>query len=115
MIKTRVSGKDLDLRVSIMPTGHGQAMVMRILNRDNIKVGIRNLGFSEENYRRFQQIIRRPNGICIVTGPTGSGKTTTLYSALRRTEPPDRKIIRRRSRRILSSGSTKPRSTTASA
>lgn len=92
-IKTRVSGKDLDLRVSIIPTGHGQAMVMRILNRDNIKVGIRNLGFSEENYRRFQQIIRRPNGIFLVTGPTGSGKTTTLYSALGELNRPDRKII----------------------
>ena len=53
---------------------------MRILDRDNIKVGIRNLGFSEEDYRRFQNIIRRPNGIFLVTGPTGSGKTTTLYS-----------------------------------
>jgi len=92
-IKTRVNGKDLDLRVSIIPTGHGQAMVMRILNRDNIKVGIRNLGFSEENYRRFQQIIRRPNGIFLVTGPTGSGKTTTLYSALGELNRPDRKII----------------------
>jgi type IV pilus assembly protein PilB len=68
-------------------------MVMRILNRDNIKVGIRNLGFSEENYRRFQQIIRRPNGIFLVTGPTGSGKTTTLYSALGELNRPDRKII----------------------
>jgi len=55
---------------------------MRILDRDNIKVGIRNLGFSEDNYRKFQNVIRRPNGIFLVTGPTGSGKTTTLYSAL---------------------------------
>jgi len=66
---------------------------MRILDRDNIKVGIRNLGFSEENYRRFQTIIRRPNGIFLVTGPTGSGKTTTLYSALGELNRPDRKII----------------------
>ncbi len=92
-IKTRVSGKDYDLRVSILPTNHGQAVVMRILDRDNIKIGIRNLGFTEENYRRFQQIIRRPNGIFLVTGPTGSGKTTTLYSALGELNRPDRKII----------------------
>jgi type IV pilus assembly protein PilB len=66
---------------------------MRILDRDNIKVGIRNLGFSEDNYRTFQNIIRRPNGIFLVTGPTGSGKTTTLYSALGELNRPDRKII----------------------
>jgi type IV pilus assembly protein PilB len=92
-IKTRVGGKDFDLRISLLPTGHGQAIVMRILDRDNIKVGIRNLGFSEENYRTFQNIIRRPNGIFLVTGPTGSGKTTTLYSALGELNRPDRKII----------------------
>lgn len=92
-IKTRVAGRDFDLRVSLLPTGNGQAIVMRILDRDNIKVGIRNLGFSEENYRTFQNIIRRPNGIFLVTGPTGSGKTTTLYSALGELNRPDRKII----------------------
>lgn len=92
-IKTRSGGKDFDLRVSILPTNHGQAVVLRILDRDNIKVGIRNLGFGEENYRRFQTIIRRPNGIFLVTGPTGSGKTTTLYSALGELNRPDRKII----------------------
>ena len=92
-IKTRVAGKDFDLRVSVLPTNHGQAIVMRILDRDNIKIGIRNLGFSEENYRKFQTIIRRPNGIFLVTGPTGSGKTTTLYSALGELNRPDRKII----------------------
>jgi type IV pilus assembly protein PilB len=92
-IKTRVGGRDFDLRVSVLPTQHGQAMVLRILDRDNIKIGIRNLGFSEENYRKFQNIIRRPNGIFLVTGPTGSGKTTTLYSALGELNRPDRKII----------------------
>lgn len=92
-IKTTVGGKDLDLRVSLLPSVHGQSIVMRILSRDNIKVGIRNLGFSEENYRKFQNIIRRPNGIFLVTGPTGSGKTTTLYSALGELNRPDRKII----------------------
>jgi type IV pilus assembly protein PilB len=92
-IKTRVSGVEYDLRVSILPTNHGQAIVLRILDREAIRIGIRNLGFSEENYRRFQQIIRRPNGIFLVTGPTGSGKTTTLYSALGELNRPDRKII----------------------
>jgi len=92
-IKTRVGGKEIDLRVSVIPTNHGQGIVLRILDRDNIKVGIRNLGFSEENYRRFQNVIRRPNGIFLVTGPTGSGKTTTLYSALGELNRPDRKII----------------------
>jgi type IV pilus assembly protein PilB len=92
-MKTRVSGKEFDLRVSILPSVHGQAVVMRILDRDSIKIGIRNLGFSEENYRKFQNIIRRPNGIFLVTGPTGSGKTTTLYSALGELNRPDRKVI----------------------
>ena len=92
-IKTRSNGQDYDLRVSVLPTNHGQAMVLRILDRNNIKIGIRNLGFSEENYRNFQNIIRRPNGIFLVTGPTGSGKTTTLYSALGEMNRPDRKII----------------------
>ncbi|QDU41369.1 Type II/IV secretion system protein [Maioricimonas rarisocia] len=92
-IKTRVGGRDFDLRVSVLPTNHGQGVVLRILDRDNIKIGIRNLGFSEENYRTFQNIIRRPNGIFLVTGPTGSGKTTTLYSALGELNRPDRKII----------------------
>jgi len=92
-IKTRGGGKEIDLRVSLLPTSHGQSIVLRILDRDNIKVGIRNLGFSDENYRRFHNIIRRPNGIFLVTGPTGSGKTTTLYSALGELNRPDRKII----------------------
>ncbi|MFN0198597.1 MAG: GspE/PulE family protein [Planctomycetaceae bacterium] len=92
-IKTVVGGTYYDLRVSVLPTNHGQAIVLRILDRENIKVGIRNLGFSEENYRTFQNIIRRPNGIFLVTGPTGSGKTTTLYSALGELNRPDRKII----------------------
>ena len=92
-IKTRAGNKEFDLRVSILPTNHGQAVVMRILDRDNIKVGIRNLGFSDDNYRTFQNIIRRPNGIFLCTGPTGSGKTTTLYSALGELNRPDRKII----------------------
>ena len=92
-IKMTVGGKHFDLRVSMLPTVHGQSAVMRILDRGNIMVGIRDLGFSEEDYLRFQNIIKRPNGIFLVTGPTGSGKTTTLYAALNELNRPDRKII----------------------
>ena len=92
-IKVTVGDKELDLRVSIIPTNHGQSAVMRLLDKDSIKVGIRQLGFSEENFRVFQGLIRRPNGIILVTGPTGSGKTTTLYAALNSLNRPDRKII----------------------
>lgn len=92
-IKMTVSGKHFDLRVSILPTNHGQSVVMRLLDRSSIQVNIKDLGFSEDDYKRFQQIIKRPNGIFLVTGPTGSGKTTTLYSALNELNRPDRKII----------------------
>ncbi len=92
-IKVTVGDKELDLRVSIIPTSHGQSAVMRLLDKDSIKVGVRQLGFSEKNFKQFQQLIRRPNGIILVTGPTGSGKTTTLYAALNTLNRPDRKII----------------------
>jgi type IV pilus assembly protein PilB len=92
-IKMSVHGKHFDLRVSLLPSVHGQSAVMRILDRGNIQVNIRELGFSEEDYLKFQQVIKRPNGIFLVTGPTGSGKTTTLYAALNELNRPDRKII----------------------
>jgi type IV pilus assembly protein PilB len=92
-IKMTVQGKHFDLRVSLLPSVHGQSAVMRILDRGNIQVNIRDLGFAEDDYIRFQNIIKRPNGIFLVTGPTGSGKTTTLYSALNELNRPDRKII----------------------
>jgi type IV pilus assembly protein PilB len=92
-IKVTVGDKDLDLRVSIIPTAHGQSAVLRILNKDNIKVGVRQLGLSENDFTRFQGILKRPNGIMLVTGPTGSGKTTTLYAALNSMNRPDKKII----------------------
>jgi type IV pilus assembly protein PilB len=92
-IKIFVAGKDIDLRVSVLPTNHGQSVVMRILDRENIKVGLRDLGFAEEDWKRFSTLIKRPNGILLVTGPTGSGKTTTLYAALNELNRPDVKII----------------------
>lgn len=92
-IKVTVGEKELDLRVSIIPTNHGQSAVMRLLDKDNIKVGTRQLGLSERDFKIFNQMIKRPNGILLVTGPTGSGKTTTLYAALNAMNRPDRKII----------------------
>jgi type IV pilus assembly protein PilB len=92
-IKILVAGKDIDMRVSIIPTSHGQSVVMRILDRENIKVGLQDLGFGDEDFARFKQLIKRPNGILLVTGPTGSGKTTTLYAALNELNRPDTKII----------------------
>src|SRR5438105_2194836 len=92
-IKMTVSGKHFDLRVSMLPSVHGQAAVMRILDRGSIQINIQDLGFAEDDYHRFQQVIKRPNGIFLVTGPTGSGKTTTLYAALNELNRPDRKII----------------------
>lgn len=92
-IKVNVGEKDLDLRVSVIPTSHGQSVVMRLLDKDSIKVGLRQLGFSDEDYHRFRGLIKRPNGIILVTGPTGSGKTTSLYAALNELNTPDKKII----------------------
>ena len=92
-IKVTVGEKELDLRVSVIPTNHGQSVVMRLLDKDNIKIGIRQLGLSEYNFKTFTSLIKRPNGIILVTGPTGSGKTTTLYSGLNFLNRPDRKII----------------------
>jgi type IV pilus assembly protein PilB len=92
-IKMSIGGKHYDLRVSLLPTNLGQTCVMRILDRGSIQVSIKDLGFAEDDFRRFQNIIKRPNGIFLVTGPTGSGKTTTLYAALNELNRPDRKII----------------------
>jgi type IV pilus assembly protein PilB len=92
-IKMNHKGKHYDLRVSFLPTNHGQSVVMRVLDRASIQVSIRDLGFSEEDMKKFQNVIKRPNGIVLVTGPTGSGKTTTLYSCLNELNRPDRKII----------------------
>ena len=92
-IKLTLGEKELDLRVSVIPSAHGQSIVMRILDKDNIRVSLLQLGFAERDYKRFTQLIQRPNGIILVTGPTGSGKTTTLYAALNELNTPNRKII----------------------
>ncbi len=92
-IKVTIQNKHFDLRVSVLPTNHGQSVVMRILDRSNIQLSIKDMGFGEDDFKRFQNIIKRPNGIFLVTGPTGSGKTTTLYAALNELNRPDRKII----------------------
>ncbi|MCD6416032.1 MAG: Flp pilus assembly complex ATPase component TadA [Planctomycetes bacterium] len=88
-----VQGRPLDLRVSDIPTTDGESIVMRILDKESAKVGLVELGFHPTDMERFEGIIRRPNGIFLVTGPTGSGKTTTLYSALNALNRPDTKII----------------------
>jgi type IV pilus assembly protein PilB len=92
-IKITVGEKELDLRVSMIPTNHGQSCVMRLLDKDNIKVGVKQLGLADRDFKLFTSLIKRPNGIFLVTGPTGSGKTTTLYAALNALNRPDRKII----------------------
>ena len=92
-IKLSLGEKELDLRVSVVPTNHGQSVVMRILDKDNIRVSLTQLGFAETDFKKFMSLIKRPNGIILVTGPTGSGKTTSLYAALNDLNTPTRKII----------------------
>jgi len=92
-IKRNIAGSDIDFRVSSLPGVHGPSVVLRILRPDAVNIGIESLGFEQDNYEEFQGIIKRPNGIFLVTGPTGSGKTTTLYAALQELNKPDKKII----------------------
>lgn len=92
-IKLAVDKSNIDFRVSTLPAYHGESVVLRILRPDSVRIGIEKLGFSEEDNKVFQKMIKRPNGIFLVTGPTGSGKTTTLYAALNELNKPNRKII----------------------
>ena len=93
-IKLKVLGREIDLRVSTLPTMYGESVVMRILDQSNSSlIDLRRLGFPEDSYAKICDMTSRPHGIFLVTGPTGSGKTTTLYSALKRINIPDRKII----------------------
>lgn len=92
-IKMGIDGEQIDFRVSCCPAYHGESVVLRILRPESVRIGLKNIGFEQENFDAFMKLIRRPNGILLVTGPTGSGKTTTLYSALDLLNRPDRKII----------------------
>ncbi|MDR1529777.1 MAG: type II secretion system ATPase GspE [Burkholderiales bacterium] len=92
-IRLRTQGKEIDLRVSTVPTMHGESVVMRILDKGGVALDFEKLGFSGKPMERFLSALMQPNGILLVTGPTGSGKTTTLYTALDRVNTPDVKIL----------------------
>ena len=92
-IQSNVGSKTIDLRVSCLPTNHGESIVMRILDKEGLRLGLAELGFFTDDQQTFERLIGLPDGIILVTGPTGSGKTTTLYSCLHFINRPDRKII----------------------
>ena len=92
-IRFRAGDKDVDLRISTFPTIYGENVVVRILDRSKALLELEELGFSKEEHKKFEELIRRPHGIILVTGPTGSGKTTTLYAALNRINTPEKNII----------------------
>ena len=92
-IRLRVQGKEIDLRVSTLPTMHGESVVMRILDKGHVALDFRKLGFEDDTLKVFLDVLLQPHGILLVTGPTGSGKTTTLYTALDRLNQPDVKIL----------------------
>ena len=92
-IQSKIGNKLIDLRVSCLPTNHGESIVMRILDKEGLRLGLPELGFLTDDQQTFERIIGLPDGILLVTGPTGSGKTTTLYSCLNFINRPDRKII----------------------
>lgn len=92
-IKVRVGGREIDLRISTVPTLYGESVVMRLLDRDAGLMSLEGLGFPLDTQKRFEQLIRTPYGIILATGPTGSGKTTTLYAALQKVNSPERKVI----------------------
>ncbi|MDD0811428.1 type II secretion system ATPase GspE [Curvibacter sp. RS43] len=92
-IKTRVKGRELDLRVSTVPTVHGESVVMRVLDRASVRFSLESMGFASDTLGRFNTLLAKPHGILLVTGPTGSGKTTTLYAALSKLDSATQKII----------------------
>ncbi|MFH1549596.1 MAG: ATPase, T2SS/T4P/T4SS family [Planctomycetota bacterium] len=92
-INLTVEGREIDIRVSALPCTHGESVVMRLLDKERGLKDLEALGFDESDLKRFNTIIKRPNGILLITGPTGSGKTTTLYAALKQLNRPDVKII----------------------
>jgi len=92
-IQIKVAGKDVDLRVSSVPSNHGESIVMRILDKSGLVLGLPELGFFSDDQSTFERLLALPDGIILVTGPTGSGKTTTLYGCLNVINRPDKKII----------------------
>ena len=92
-IQMRIAGKEVDLRVSSVPSNHGESIVMRILDKTALMLGLPQLGFFSDDQEVFRQLLGLPDGLILVTGPTGSGKTTTLYACLNEINKPDRKII----------------------
>jgi len=92
-IMLRVKGHELDLRVSTIPTVHGESIVMRVLDRESIQLALSTMGFSDDTLKRYQNLLARPHGVLLVTGPTGSGKTTTLYASLASLDSESLKII----------------------
>ena len=92
-IKLRVLGKEIDFRVSTLPTMFGESVVLRILDRETVVLDLEKLGFPDYDLKKFRDLINRPYGIILVTGPTGSGKTTTLYAGLSEINSPEKKII----------------------
>ncbi len=92
-IRVKIKKKPIDLRVSTIPTNHGESVVMRLLDKSSLKLGLPELGFFSDDQEIFERMIKLPDGILLVTGPTGSGKTTTLYACLNYINKPDRKII----------------------
>jgi len=92
-IRLRVQGKEIDLRVSTVPTMHGESVVMRILDKGGVPLDFKRLGFEDDTLKAFLDVLMEPHGILLVTGPTGSGKTTTLYTALEKLNQPDVKIL----------------------
>lgn len=92
-IKTRVKGRELDLRVSTVPTVYGESVVMRVLDRASVRFSLEKMGFASDTLDRFNALLAKPHGILLVTGPTGSGKTTTLYAALSKLDSESQKII----------------------
>ncbi len=92
-ILIKVLGREIDLRVSALPGSHGESIVMRILDKEGLLLGLSELGFSSEDQKTYEKLIQLPHGVLLITGPTGSGKTTTLYACLNYINRPDRKII----------------------
>jgi general secretion pathway protein E len=92
-IMMRVKGHELDLRVSTLPTVHGEGIVMRVLDRESIRLDLADMGFSEDTFESYTELLRRPHGVLLLTGPTGSGKTTTLYASLSNMDSDSMKVI----------------------